>query len=410
MSWLDLPAETPFGLANLPYGVFSHPGGGRRVGVAVGDHVLDLSAVSERLDPAHAGLVAGPVLNPLLAAGPSTWREVRERVIDWLHDPVHADVVRPHLVPVAGLRLHLPFEVADYVDFYSSRHHAENLGRMFRPDAEPLTPNWRHLPIGYHGRAGTVVVSGTDIVRPYGQHMAAGGSAPTFGPTRRLDIEAEVGFVVGVPSPLGHSVPVTALADHVFGVCLVNDWSARDLQAWEYVPLGPFLGKSFATSISPWIVPLAALEAARVAPPPREPTPLPYLRDDAAPWALDLTLTVRLNGHIVAEPPFAGMYWTPAQQLAHLTANGASLRTGDLFASGTVSGPRPDQRGSLIELTWNGREPVALPDASTRAFLEDGDEVVITASAPGSDGRRIGFGEVRGRIVPHPAGGPSGSN
>jgi fumarylacetoacetase len=398
MSWLDLPADTPFGLANLPYGVFSHPQGGRRIGVAIGDQVLDLSAVAEQAEVAHAALFGVPVLNPLLAAGPTVWRELRERITEWLTDPAHADIVRPHLLSTAGLALHLPFEVADYVDFYSSLHHAENLGRMFRPDSEPLTPNWRYLPIGYHGRAGTVVVSGTEIVRPSGQRKPPDQPAPTFGRTRRLDIEAEVGFVVGVPSTLGRPVPVTALAEHVFGVCLVNDWSARDIQAWEYVPLGPFLGKSFATSISPWVVPLAALEAARVAPPPRDPVPLPYLRDGAAPWGLDITLEVRLNGHVVSRPPFADMYWTPAQQLAHLTANGASLRTGDLFASGTVSGPNPDQRGSFIELSWNGRDPLTLPDGSTRTFLEDGDEVVITATAPGPGGQRVGFGEVRGRV------------
>ena len=401
MSWLDLSPNTPFGLANLPYGIFGHPLGGRHVGVPIGDHVLDLTTAAARLDLPYAGLLAGPVLNPLLAGGPTVWRDVRDRITAWLSDRRYADPIRPHLIPAAGLPLHLPFDVADYVDFYSSRHHAENLGRIFRPDSEPLTPNWKHIPIGYHGRAGTVVVSGTDVVRPPGQRKAPDQPAPTFGPTQRLDIEAEVGFVVGVPSDLGRSVPVTALADHVFGVCLVNDWSARDLQAWEYVPLGPFLGKSFATSISPWVVPLAALAAARVAPPPRDPQPLPYLRDDAAHWGLDITLTVSLNGHVISQPPFAENYWTAAQQLAHLTANGASLRTGDLFASGTISGPRPEQRGSLIELTWNGTDPLTLPDGSTRTFLEDGDEVVITASAPAPDGQRIGFGEVRGRIAAH---------
>jgi fumarylacetoacetase len=387
VSWLEIAEASPFGLANLPFGVFSAAGGGRRVGVAVGEHVLDLSALAERDELPQAGLLAGPVLNPFLAAGPATWREVRERLTGWLTDPARADTVRPHLVPAGDVALHLPFDVADYVDFYSSQHHAENLGRMFRPGGDPLTPNWKHLPIGYHGRSGTIVVSGTDVVRPHGQRGPG-----AFGPSQRLDIEAEVGFVVGVPSALGEPVPVEAFADHVFGACLVNDWSARDLQAWEYVPLGPFLGKSFATSVSPWIVPLEALRAARVQPPPRDPQPLPYLRDEA--WGLDIRLTVRLNGHRIAEPPFAGMYWTPAQQLAHLTVNGASLRTGDLFASGTVSGPEPDQRGSLIELTWNGRDPLTLPDGSTRTFLEDGDEVTITAVATGG----IGFGEVRGTI------------
>jgi fumarylacetoacetase len=397
MNWLDLPPDHPFGPDNLPYGVFSHPGGDRRAGVAVGDLVLDLSALAERAGLPQARLLAGPVLNPFLAAGPATWRDVRERIAGWLTDP---DLVRPHLTPVRDVSLHLPFEVADYVDFYSSQHHAENLGRMFRPGTDPLTPNWKHLPVGYHGRAGTVVVSGTEIVRPYGQRKATDQAAPDFGPSRRLDIEAEVGFVVGVPSALGRPVPVDAFADHVFGACLVNDWSARDLQAWEYAPLGPFLGKSFATSVSPWIVPLAALDAARVPPPPRDPLPLPYLRDDTDPWGLDITLDVRLNGDLIARPPFAEMYWTPAQQLAHLTANGAALRTGDLFASGTVSGPRPDQRGSLIELTWNGRDPLTLSDGRSRTFLVDGDEVTITATAPGPAGRPLGLGAVHGRIRP----------
>ncbi|MGY1604215.1 fumarylacetoacetase [Geodermatophilus sp. SYSU D00815] len=393
MTWLDLPDGTGFGLDNLPYGVFSARGGPRRTGIAVGEHVLDLGGLTE--DPVHR---TGS-LNEFLALGPRAWREQREQVTDWLTGPSHRRAVEPHLIPRAEVALHLPVEVADYVDFYSSRHHAENLGRMFRPDSEPLTPNWRHLPIGYHGRAGTVAVSGTPVVRPCGQRRGDGG--PTFGPSERLDIEAEVGFVVAVPSELGTPVPLGDLAEHVFGVCLVNDWSARDLQAWEYVPLGPFLGKSFLTSVSPWVVPLAALEAARVRPPERDVPLLPYLDDAAAePWGLDLRLEVRLDGELVSCPPFAGMYWTPAQQLAHLTVNGASLRTGDLFASGTVSGPERDQRGSFIELSWGGAEPLTLADGSTRTFLEDGDEVVIAATAPGTAGGRISLGEVAGRVEP----------
>jgi fumarylacetoacetase len=296
--------------------------------------------------------------------------------------------------------MHLPIEVADYVDFYSSQHHAENLGRMFRPDSAALTPNWKHLPIGYHGRAGTVQVSGTSVVRPCGQRKAPTDDAPTFGPSQRLDIEAEVGFVVGVGSDLGTAVPVGRFTEHVFGVCLVNDWSARDLQSWEYVPLGPFLGKSFLTSVAPWVVPLAALEAARVTPPPRDVALLPYLDDSDQPWGLDIRMEVRLNGELISCPPFADMYWTPAQQLAHMTVNGASLRTGDLYASGTVSGPGEDQRGSFIELSWGGKEPLTLADGTTRTFLDDGDVVTITATAPGADGTRMAFGEVTGRIEP----------
>jgi fumarylacetoacetase len=390
-----LPPDPAFGLDNLPYGVFGTGGGERRVGVAIGDDVLDVGALARRRGLPAAELLAAPVLNPLLAAGRAAWREVRAAVVSWLTEPA-ADV-RAHLYPRSEVALHLPFHVGDYVDFYSSEHHATNVGRIFRPGAVPLTPNWKHLPIGYHGRAGSVVVSGTPVVRPNGQRRGDGG--PVFGPSTRLDIEAEVGFLVGAGSPMGRPVAVEDFAEHVFGVFLLNDWSARDLQAFETVPLGPFLGKSFATSVSPWVVPLDALDAAWVAPPPRDPEPLPYLRG-AADRGLDLAIEVRLNGHLVARPPFATMYWTPAQQLAHLTVNGAPTRPGDIYASGTVSGPEREQRGSLLELTWDGTEPLQLPDGSTRTFLCDGDEVVISATAPGAGGGRIGFGEVAGRIVP----------
>ena len=394
MSWLDLPADTGFGLDNLPYGVFSTAGTDRRTGIAIGDSVLDLAAVTG--DAVHAT----GTLNAFMARGPAAWGALRDRLTTWLGDAAHRDTVEPHLLPRDAVTLHLPFEVADYVDFYSSQHHAENLGRMFRPDSEPLTPNWKHLPIGYHGRAGTVQVSGTPVVRPNGQRKAPTDTAPTFGPSQRLDIEAEIGFVVGVGSDLGTPVPLGAFPEHVFGLCLVNDWSARDLQSWEYVPLGPFLGKSFLTSVAPWVVPLAALEAARVDPPARDPQPLPYLRDDDQRWGLDITVEVRLNGEVVSCPPFGEMYWTPAQQLAHMTVNGANLRTGDLYASGTISGPRTDQRGSFIELSWGGTQPLTLADGSPRTFLEDGDVVTLTATAPGTGGGRISLGEVTGRIEP----------
>jgi fumarylacetoacetase len=385
--WLELPNDTDFGLDNLPLGVFSTAGTAPRTGVRIGDSVLDLARLTD--DPVHA---TGS-LNAWLGGGPTAWRNLRAQMVDVLESS------RPQSLHAVGdVRMHLPFEVADYVDFYSSRHHAENVGRIFRPDGEALTPNWRHLPIGYHGRSGSVAVSGTPVVRPCGQRLD--GDRPTFGPSQRLDFEAEVGFVVGVPSEPGTRVPVGAFPEHVFGVCLVNDWSARDVQAWEYVPLGPFLGKSFLTSVSPWVVPLAALQHARTAPPARDVALLPHLDDAGEPWGLDLALEVRVNGTVVSRPPFRDMYWTPAQQLAHLTSNGASLRTGDLYASGTVSGPDRGQRGCLLELTWNGDEPVALDDGSTRGFLEDGDEVTISASAPGTDGSRIGFGEVSGRVLP----------
>jgi fumarylacetoacetase len=401
-TWAPVRADSPFGVQTLPYGVFSHAGSARpRVGVRVGDSVLDVAPVAAAQGLGWADVFDAPALDGLLGLGRPAWSQTRRWLARLLTDREHEAAALPHLLPLSGVRMHLPFTVADYVDFYSSEHHASNVGHIFRPDAPPLLPNWKHLPVGYHGRAGTVVVSGTDVVRPCGQRKAPDEKAPTFGPSRRLDIEAEVGFVVGVPSELGTAVPASAFAEHVFGACLVNDWSARDIQSWEYVPLGPFLGKSFATSVSPWVVPLEALEHARVAPPERTYPLLDYLADDPGePWGLDVALEVRWNGAVVSRPPFATMYWTPAQQLAHMTVNGASLRTGDLFASGTVSGPDREQRGSFLELSWGGTEPIRLTDGSLRTFLEDGDEVTLTATAPGPGGTRIGFGEVTGRVVP----------
>ena len=340
-------------------------------------------------------------LNGFLARGPDSWRRTRERIGALLTGPGDHDLVVRHLVDLGEVTMHLPVEVGDYVDFYSSIDHAQNLGRIFRPGGDALTPNWRYLPIGYHGRSGTIVVSGTPIPRPWGQVVRSPGEPPVYGPTQRLDIEAEIGFVVGKGSTPGCPVATEEFADHVFGVVLVNDWSARDIQAWEAAPLGPFLGKSFATSISPWVVPLDALAAARVPPPVQEPPVLAYLVDQDG-WGFDLTLEVSVNGWVVSRPPFAAMYWTPAQQLAHLTANGASVRPGDLFASGTVSGPNPSEVGSLIELSHNGDRPFGLGDGSVRTFLEDGDTVVIRASAPSTTGGRLGLGEVAGTVGPMP--------
>ncbi|MEQ6903349.1 fumarylacetoacetate hydrolase family protein [Nocardioides sp. YIM 152588] len=373
------------------FGVYLDHGGVRRVGWRAGEHVLDLGTLARADRPALGPFLACGSLDALLTAGPAVWADALEAALAW--EEAGAD-----RVPLDDARPVLGFTVADYVDFYASEHHAAHVGRLFRPGQPPLPANWKHLPIGYHGRAGTVVVSGTPITRPSGQVRCPDGTI-AFGPSARLDLEAEVGFVVGVPAD--RPVPLGRFADHVFGVCLVNDWSARDIQAWEYVPLGPFLGKSFATSVSPWVVPLALLDAARVAPPPRDPRPLAYLDDtDAEPWGLDLQLEVLVNGAVVAAPPAASLYWTGAQQLAHLTVNGATLRCGDLFASGTVSGPAPDQAGSLLELTENGTEPLTLPDGSVRGFLEDGDEVVVRATAPGVGGTEVDLGEVAGRITP----------
>jgi fumarylacetoacetase len=369
-----------YGPEHLPFGA-----AGEGLWVRLGDRALDLAAAEARGLLDAGGALREPLLDAHLAQGPDAWRAVRRQLAELLTDPARDSAVAPLLRPVAELSLRLAFTVADYVDFYSSEHHASNVGQLFRPGQPPLPPNWKHLPIGYHGRAGTVVVSGTDIVRPCGQRREADG--PVYGPTRRLDIEAEVGFVVGVPSALGERVPTGRFAEHVFGVVLVNDWSARDIQAWEYQPLGPFLGKSFATSVSAWVTPLQALTAAWVPAPAQDPPVLDYLREPDR-RGLDLRLTVECNGAVVSRPPFASMYWTPAQQLAHLTVNGARLRTGDLFASGTVSGPARDEAGSLLELNW-GEE-----------FLADGDVVTIRATAPGPGGTVIALGEVTGTVRP----------
>jgi fumarylacetoacetase len=418
-SWVWVPNASDFSLANLPYGVFRRGRQPPKVGVAIGEQVLDLAEVARAglfddvVDGGEA-LFRADRLNPFMARGRRTWEAVRAHLTELLDD---ADdrlrdidgLAERALVPATQVELQLPFEVADYVDFYASIEHATNLGRMFRPGGEPLLPNWRHLPVGYHGRAGTVVASGTPIVRPNGQHKPADAEAPTFGPSRMLDFEAEVGFVIGSGSRLGSAVAADDVADHVFGLVLVNDWSARDIQAWEYQPLGPFLGKSFATSVSPWVVPLAALQPYLVPSPVQDPPVLDYLRVPGD-WGLDLELEVRLTSAamaeadrphvVVARPPFAGMYWTMPQMVAHATVNGASLRTGDLFASGTVSGAGRDTLGSLIELTKRGADPLSLPDGSTRAFLEDGDTVEIAGACERPGLPRVGFGAVTGTVLP----------
>jgi fumarylacetoacetase len=399
--WLGIEPGHPFGLQTLPFGSFTtrdrpnEP----RTGVAIGDRVLDLTAATDRLLAGRAHLFSSGRLDAFLDAGDLAWEQIREAITVWLSQDEYREAIEDLLVPAGSAALHLPFTVADYVDFYASEHHASNVGRIFRPGGEPLTPNWRHLPIGYHGRSSSVVVSGTPVRRPYGQVRRADHAGPGFCPSASLDFEAELGFVVGFESMLGEPVPIRRFTEHVFGVCLVNDWSARDLQAWESAPLGPFLGKSFGTTVSPWVVPLAALEHARVRPPSRDTDLLPYLAE-SDDWGLDIDFQVRLNSHVISRPSYAGMHWSPAQMLAHMTVNGAALRTGDLYASGTVSGPEPGQRGCMIELTWNGAEPITLPDGTARAWLEDSDELAITATAPGPDGTRVGLGEARGQILP----------
>ena len=399
-TWLEgAGSEHPFGVDVLAYGAVAARGERPRLVARLGDQALDLAGACAVVLPELAPALSGGTLNPLLAAGAPAWRRLRAALQEALADRRARPALEPLLRPLAGLEAHLAIEVADYVDFYASEHHASNVGRILRPGSEPLPAAWRHLPIGYHGRAGTVVISGTPVRRPHG--LSRRGEEVVFAPSARLDFEAEVAFVLGGPTALGEAVPLEEAEEHVFGLCLLNDWSARDIQAFEYVPLGPFLGKSFATSLSPWIVPLEALADARCPPPPR-PLPLaPYLDDAGAPpGGLRIELCVELNGEVVSRPPFASMYWTPAQLVAHLTVNGARLRPGDLIASGTVSGPGRHERGSLIELAWGGEEPLALADGSSRSWLEDGDVVTVSAAVPAAGRAPRPLGEVSGRVLP----------
>ena len=374
-----------FDAGELPYGVFSVAGAdfAPRVGVGVADQILDLTSVSA--DSAFAA----DSLNPFMAKGVDFWRATRDQVRAAVECGVGS------YLPASSATMLLPVEVADFVDFNSSLQHATNAGLIFRPNGDPVRPNWRLMPVGYHGRAGAIVVSGTPISRPWGQFSDDEGVV--FAPTAQLDVEAEVGFVVGQGSQPGERVSTSDLAAHVFGVVLVLDWSARDIQSLESVPLGPFLGKSFATSMSAWVLPLDAVQAARVAAPTQSPPPSDHLRVEGA-VGYDLRLELEVNGSVLSRPRFDSMYWTPPQQLAHLTSNGARLRVGDLFASGAVSDDT--QFGSLLELSWNGSKPVALDNGSTRTFLEDGDEISLRAVAIGRDGSRSHLGEVRGAVSP----------
>lgn len=388
-----------FGIDALPYGVFSAEGAAPRIGVRYGEDVIDLGELAARPGgscPVDAAVFAAASLNPMMALGRPAWTAIR----DWVRHAVSGgDLPATAVRPSSQVTMQLPIEIGDYVDFYASENHATNVGRIFRPDGAALTPNWKHLPIGYHGRSGTIVVDGTDIVRPCGQRKGPNDPAPVFGPCTRLDIEAELGFVIGKDSTLGVPVTLAQAADYLFGVVILNDWSARDIQAWEYVPLGPFLGKSFASSISAWVLPFEALAEATFELPDQDPAPLPYLSDGPR-RGLRIQLEVELDGQIISRPDYAGMYWSPEQMVAHLTVNGASTRVGDLLGSGTVSGSAADTRGSLLELTWSGAEPLTLADGSTRSFLQDGDTIRISAWAPGPDGSRIGLGPVTGTIRP----------
>jgi fumarylacetoacetase len=416
-SWLDIPAGSDFTIYNLPYGAFRAGDGRAHLGIAIGTKILDLHAVAEAGlldDICDRRVLQAERLNSFLALGREKWKALRLRIAALLRTDNAADdrlraLNTPRLfVDQAEAKMVVPMNVGDYVDFYSSIEHATNLGKIFRPDGEALMPNWRHLPIGYHGRSSTIVVSGTPVVRPRGQRKPPQSDAPVFGASTKLDIELEVGFVTGPGNRLGEPIPVEKARDHIFGLVLVNDWSARDIQAWEYQPLGPFLGKSFATTISPWIVTLDALEPFRVESPVQEPQPLPYLRSQER-FAYDISLAVDLRTEkmrmqnatpaTVSRTNFKDMYWNMAQQLAHVTVNGTAIRPGDLYASGTISGSTPDAFGSFIEMTWNGTKPLRLPDGETRTFLEDGDEVTLRGWCESGD-FRIGFGKANGTILP----------
>lgn len=405
-SWLSIPTGSDFSLYNLPFGVF-HTGDGRaRAGIAVGDHIVDLAAAAE------SGLFGKrrffkkifeqPTLNEFIALGKPVTGRIRRKVQDWLTLPEAPGNAEHLLTNRLTAQMLLPVRVGNYTDFYSSIEHATNVGKMFRPD-NPLLPNWRWLPVGYHGRASSIVVSGTPVRRPWGQIVPKGQETPVFAASQQMDFELEMAFVIGKDSRLGEPIPAGNADEYIFGLLLFNDWSARDIQRWEYVPLGPFLGKNFASSVSPWIVPLEALKPFRVKGPKQTPAPLSYLQTRGAQnydIALEVALTPGEKNRqtVVSRSNTKYLYWSMAQQLAHHTVNGCNVCVGDLMASGTISGPEEGSYGSMLELSRGGKEPLRLNDGSTRSFLLDGDKVALHAAAE-KDGIRVGFGEVSGVIL-----------
>jgi fumarylacetoacetase len=408
-TWMSIPENHDFSIHNLPYGVFEWQGKDH-LGVAIGDFAIDITALAEwgHLDLANApqSVFAKGTWNDFISCGNIAWRSLREKLQDWLTDDKSVLAVEKDqfLRPLQALRMKMPVQVGDYTDFYSSREHATNVGKMFRDPDNALLPNWLHIPVGYHGRASSIVVSGTPIRRPWGQVMPPGAEKPNFRPSSRLDIELEMAFVVGSTTRLGDKIPLQEAEEHIFGMVLFNDWSARDIQKWEYVPLGPFLGKNFGSSISPWIVPMEALEPFRTEGPSQsDPEPLPYLKQEGK-HAFDIQLEVDLAPEgkaysTICKSNFKHMYWSMAQQLTHHTVNGCNVKVGDLMASGTISGADKSSFGSLLELSWGGKEPITLEDGSTRTFLEDGDTVRLRGFAE-KNGVRIGFGECVANILP----------
>jgi fumarylacetoacetase len=412
VSWVDgAAAGSDFPVQNLPLGIFSESKGRRRPGVAIGDYILDLGAIADLLDEDWRDDLSQPVLNAWLARGPEPHRGLRRRLSELLTDERYRDDVEPELIGQSEVRMHVPCLIGDYTDFYVGIHHATNVGKQFRPD-NPLLPNYKYVPIGYHGRASSVRASGEEVIRPNGQRKAPDAEAPEYGPSRRLDYELELGLWIGSGNRLGHPIAIDQAADHIAGWCLLNDWSARDIQAWEYQPLGPFLAKNFLTSVSPWIVTSEALEPFRMAMPPRpqgDPEPLPHLNgggDSAFAIQLEVTLStakMRSQGlapHVLSRgSASSAMYWSAAQIVTHHASNGCNLQPGDLIGTGTLSTDSDTGLGSLLEISRGGKQPIELPSGETRSFLEDGDEVTLRAWCEGEGAVRIGFGECVGRVV-----------
>ncbi|KAB1064757.1 fumarylacetoacetase [Salibacter halophilus] len=411
-SWVDVPENSDFPIQNLPFGVFSTTEKDARVGVALGEHIIDMYELASR---GYLGDIIKDAevfnqdkLNPFMKLGRDTVRAVRNELAN-IFDSNNAklessdDDKAAILVKQSSASMHMPVQVGDYTDFYSSKEHATNVGKMFRDPDNALLPNWLHIPVGYHGRASSIIVSGTPIHRPKGQTKPDPDQPPVFGPSKRVDFELEMAFVTYDGKALGDSISSDEAEDYIFGMCLFNDWSARDMQKWEYVPLGPFLAKSFASSVSPWIVTMDALEPYRCAGPQQDPEPLPYLKTKGD-HSFDINLEVGIKTDNtdetkLAHSNFKYMYWSMAQQLAHHTVNGCNIRVGDMMASGTISGKESDEFGSMLELTWSGKNPIKLPDGSERKFIEDGDTVIMRGYSE-KDGIRIGFGEVRSKVLP----------
>ena len=412
-SFIEVAPGSHFPIENLPFGVFTPRQGGARVGVAIGDLILDLSVLEElghfrSPEFQDRNVFSESSLNAFLALGRPAWREARDVIQHLLAADTgmlrdDADLSARVFHAQKDVTMQLPARIGDYTDFYSSYHHAHNVGTMLRGPENALMPNWKWLPVAYHGRASSIVPSGADVRRPHGQTKPPDAVAPVFGPSRSLDFELEMAFLIGPSNSLGEPVPIDRAADHIFGFVLMNDWSARDMQTWEYQPLGPFLAKNFCTSISPWVVTLEALEPFRKPLPSQDPEPLPYLRAKSD-FTFDINLEARLQtaqmdaGQIVTRTNFQNLYWSVSQQLAHHTVGGCNLQPGDLLASGTISGPTEDSRGCMLELTWRGANPLKLPNGETRKWLEDGDALTITGWCDG-DGYRVGFGEVSGRVI-----------